>query len=145
MILLEDVRKEYQKSLLKFTAVYERISRKGFLLIFKNLIELNNGVEKMRMVYIIPDEQQRKNGIEKSINTVKIKQSILRFFMDNLINDVKFWKFQNFNENNHLELLHWSEYLETNNLFYEDVFTTLQSEGVVINQEKVYYYPYSLI
>lgn len=134
------VRKEFQNSLQRFSGLYQTFAenQKGFFILFRKMIQLNNGTEKLRMVYIHPINIPSLDAKQNQLFVKLLKRKIYNNYINTITTDNKYWKYQIFSENNHLKLLHWSEYLSSNNLFYDNTYTTLQAEGIVINEEKVF-------
>ncbi len=109
-------------------------------MLFNKLIKLNDGTEKLRIVYIEPSEIDNQNEIQNEDQIKIFQNKIFENYINFLsVDNNKYWKFQIFNENDQLELLHWSEYINLNKLFYDNIYTTMLAEGIVINQEKVIY------
>jgi len=136
---MDFIRKEFQNSLQHFSGLYQTFpeNQKGFFILFRKLIQLNNGTEKLRMVYIHPINISTLDPRQNELFVKLLKRKTYTNYINTITNDNKYWKYQIFGENNHLKLLHWSEYLSSNKLFYDDTYTTSQAEGIVINEEKV--------
>ena len=113
-------------------------NQKGVFILFRKLVQLNHGTEKLRMVYIHPTYVNSIDAKKNQLFINLLKKKIYVNYLNQITSDDKYWKYQNFGVNDHLKLLHWSEYLNSNKLFSYNTYTTLQAEGIVINQEKVF-------
>lgn len=91
------------------------------------------------MVYIHPVNISSLDAKQNQLFVKLLQRKIYENYLSQISSDNKYWKYQNFAETDHLKLLHWSEYLSSNKLFYDKTYTTLQTEGIVINEEKVNY------
>lgn len=132
----KNIRSEFVKSLEAFVSVYHSEKKKGFFLTFKKHIALQGNVEKIKMAYVSPFEDDDGDP-DNHQNLDKIKKSVLQNYVKTLTVDDKYWKFQLFEENDHLAVLHWSEYLSKNELIFREIFATNQKEGLIVNDHKV--------
>lgn len=114
--------------------MYHEETKKGFFLIFKKTTAITN--EKIKMAYVSPFEENDGDADNRK-NFVEIKRKVLENYVKNLTDDEKYWKFQLFDENDHLAVLHWSEYLQKSELVFNEIYATMQKEGLVVNNKKV--------
>ena len=131
-----EIRAEFKNTLMSFAPVFQEEEKKGFFLMFKKTMAINNGAERLKMAYISPFEEN--DGDPENIkNQIAIKKLILENYVHTLTIDEKYWKFQLFNENDHLAVMHWSEYLQKNELIFHEIFATMEPEGLIVNDHKV--------
>jgi len=103
---------------------------------FKKIDEENNLTQEVKIVYIYPFEEEGEND-DKYKNLIEIKRFILKNYIKTLTSDKRFWKFQLFDDNTHLSIFHWSDYLQKNKLVFNDVYAIMQKEGFLVKEQGV--------
>lgn len=132
----KEIRSEFPDTMKSFASIYHQETKKGFFMLFKKP-DTAKTTGKLKMVYIYPFEEEEGTDTEKFKNLLEIKKNISTFYLKSLSSDNKFWKFQLFDENAHTHILHWSEHLQENKYVLNDVYATMQKEGITFSDNNV--------